>query len=369
MTRLAPLSFFPHLRAGLTTLCALLLAAAIAPGALSQSGGIIGTGAPGAVPNLGVVGTVTEFGSVIVNELRIQVRPDQLKDARSGQSLQRGQRVLIKVHKTDQGLQAVELRALPKLTGQVGSDGQHLTLLRKRLVGALEGPTKARVEAKMAALQPGQWVAVDAIQIGDSDLLLGALEVIAPPPVVAVSGILSLEAGTSRFLVGGQPIVLSRKATRGMPFMRTDVLGRQVRVEGKMRPDGTLVVISFDIDPIGEALKQDRPLEVELEGSYQRDGGALVVSSDIARLRVPAQDHPRVIADQGPALIKARLLPTGLLQIVEVRPWQPARPPAPPPQPRPQPQGYWYFDGLSWYFMPIVNWPQAHVPGISAQGR
>lgn len=353
MPRTLPLLTLPSLTGSSRLLAACALAWLISAAAFGQSGGIIGTGAPAPLPNLGVVGTVTEFGSVIVNELRIQVRPDQLEDPASGTRLERGQRVLIKVSKTDQGLSAVELRALPKLTGQVGSDGQYLTLLKKRIVGALEGPSKAEVEARLAALRPGQWASVDAIQIGDQDLMLGSLQVIAPPPVVGLSGILSLEPGTSRFLVGGQPIVLSRKATRGMPFMRSDILGRQVRVEGKMRPDATLEVISLEIDPVGEALKQAQPLDVELEGSYQRDGAALVVSSDIARLRVPAEAHPKVTADQGPALIKARLQPSGLLQIIEVRPWQAAKPLAPVPQP--QPQGYWYFDGYYWYYMPVVN--------------
>lgn len=336
-----------------------LLAVAVAgfsgldlPSARAQSGGIIGTGSPLAYPNLGVVGTVTEFGSVYVNQLHIKVRPDQLTNSQTGSKLQLGERVLVKVHKGSDGLRAVELRSLPKMEGQVGSDGQSLTLLNRRIVGALDGPSKAVTQNALAALRPGQWVSVDAIQIGDNDLLVGSVAVIAAPETVGLSGILSLQPGTGRFLVGGQPFVLSRLVTRGLPFMRTDILGRQVRVEGRMRADNVLEVITFEIDPVGEALKQAQPLDVELEGSYQRAGAELVISSDIARLRVPASQHPKVTADQGPALIKARLLPTGLLQILEVRPWQAASKPV---IPKPQPRGYWYFDGTYWYYMPVVN--------------
>lgn len=335
-----------------------------------QSGGIIGTGAPAGAPlgapNLGVVGTVTDFGSVIVNKLRIEVRPDQLRVGKEQRSLKRGERVLIKAFRNEQGLQAVELRALPKVEGQLKRQGADLTLLGKRLVGALEGPSKTQVEAQLARLQPGQWVSVDAIQVGDQDLLLGSITVIPAPAVISTTGILALAPGSHRFQVGGQPIVLSKKATRGMPFIRTDLLGRVVRVEGKMRLDGLLEVISFTPDPVANALKQDQPLTVELEGSYQRQGNALVISSDIARMQVAAAAYPKVTADAGPALISAQLLPSGFLQINDVRPWQPAVKPSPPPPPPAPLQGYWYFDGYYWHFMPVVtpgNMP-GNMPGI-----
>ncbi len=321
--------------------------------AQGQSGGIIGTGTPLSAPSLGVVGTVTDFGSVIVNKLRIEVRPEQMRVGPDARPLKRGERVLIKATRNEQGLQAVELSPLPKVQGQLKRQGQDLTLLGKRLAGALEGPSKPQIEAQLARLQPGQWVAVDAIQVGDQDLLIGSIAVIPAPPVIATTGVLALAPDSHRFQVGGQPIVLSKKATRGMPFIRTDLLGRVVRIEGKMRLDGLLEVITFTPDPVANALKQEKPLTVELEGSYERKGATLVVSSDIARMQVAAAAYPKVTANAGPALISAQLLPTGFLQITDVRPWQPAVKPSPPPPP--PPMGYWYFDGYYWHFMPVVN--------------
>ncbi len=332
-------------RAGRLLVALLLIGASQAFG---QSGGIIGTGAPLGAPNLGVVGTVTDFGSVIVNKLRIDVHPDQMRVGSDKRALQRGERVLIKAVQDEQGLRAVELRPLPKVTGKIERQGPDLYLLGKRLSGALEGPNKSQVEAQIAALQPGQWIAVDAIQVGDQDLLVGSLAVIPAPLVITTTGILSLAPGSHRFLVGGQPIVLSKRATRGMPFIRTDLLGRVVRVEGKMRLDGVLEVISFIPDPVANALKQDKPLTVELEGSYERKGDTLIVSSDIARMRVPTSAYPKVTGQAGPALITAQLQPSGFLQITDLRPWQAAVKASPPPPPQ-QPTY-----GLYWHFLPVV---------------
>lgn len=338
-------------RAGWLLVALLLIGASQAFG---QSGGIIGTGSPLGAPNLGVVGTVTDFGSVIVNKLRIDVQPDQMRVGSDKRALQRGERVLIKAVQDEQGLRAVELRPLPKVTGKIERQGPDLYLLGKRLSGALEGPNKSQVEAQIAALKPGQWIAVDAIQVGDQDLLVGSLAVIPAPLVITTTGILSLAPGSHRFLVGGQPIVLSKRATRGMPFIRTDLLGRVVRVEGKMRLDGVLEVISFIPDPVANALKQDKPLTVELEGSYERKGDTLIVSSDIARMRVPTSAYPKVTGQAGPALITAQLQPSGFLQITDLRPWQAAVKASPPPPPQQPTYGYWYFDGLYWHFLPVV---------------
>lgn len=191
-----------------------------------REGGLVGTG-------LGLLGVITELGSVWVNGLRVVYPPDLRVDTAFGSEpvsrLSVGDTVQIEAYKTPTAWQAFSIQRYQPLISTV----EAISPDRKTIVVLQTLVELAPDVALPAGLQQGHWVEISGLWRG-AQLIASKVTRVAPLPEHAVRGVLSIAAdGTSRVgsvvVEGLRPETVRQGQTlaiRGIP-VRT---GRQLRL-------------------------------------------------------------------------------------------------------------------------------------------
>lgn len=212
--------------------------------ALSSAGGIGGTGMEfwrGGIGGTGIIGTVTGFGSVVVNGMHIAYDPkmplDSVISGQTAEDLRVGQQVAIEASRVDGRLTARAIALRYRLAGPIESISPHASLVR--IMGRsvhISPQTHFAAGVKtpdggVAGLRVGQNIMVSGLRHG------AVLEAgfIAPAPradFVLLTGVVSAHGGRT-VVVAGQKIVLDAGRR---PHVRN---GNMVRIVGRLT-DGTV---------------------------------------------------------------------------------------------------------------------------------
>lgn len=204
--------------------------------------GIGGTGISGT----GIVGTVTAFGSIWVNglrvdlpsttQLRIEGHPAQPADVRIGQTV-----AMTAVPGGPTGLSAQRLEVRFAVAGPVErtTAGSTLVLGQRIDLADAEGTT---------ALTPGRWVAISGLRRPDGVIDASRVDPWEPARGWILRG--RLDSVTPKTLtVAGLTLSRGRSLTGTLP-----AVGSTVRVAGKPDPNAALAVEADPFNPFGSTV-------------------------------------------------------------------------------------------------------------------
>ncbi|WP_376964648.1 DUF5666 domain-containing protein [Azospirillum sp. A26] len=204
--------------------------------------GIGGTG----ITSTGIVGTVTAFGSVWVNGLRVDLpqttqvriegRPAQPGDVRIGQTV-----AMTAAPGGPTGLTAQTLEVRFAVAGPVDrtATGGALVLGQRIDLAEAEGTT---------ALTPGRWVAISGLRRPDGVIDASRVDPWEPARGWVLRG--RLDSVTAKTLtVAGLTLSRGRSLTGALP-----AVGSMVRVAGKPDPAAALAVESDPFNPFGSTV-------------------------------------------------------------------------------------------------------------------
>lgn len=234
--------------------------------------GIGGTG----ITSTGIVGTVTAFGSVWVNGLRVDLpattqvriegRPAQPSDVRIGQTV-----AMTAAPGGPTGLTAQTLEVRFAVAGPVErtmSDGAHsAVVLGQRIdLAEAEGTT---------ALTPGRWVAVSGLRRPDGVIDASRVDPWEPARGWILRG--RLESVTPKTLtVAGLTLSRGRSLTDALP-----AVGSVVRIAGKPDPAAALAVEPDPFNPFGSTVSTlSIETYVDSSGQTTSPGGPRIGGAD-----------------------------------------------------------------------------------------
>ncbi len=227
-----------------------------------REGGIVGTG---------IVGTITEVGSIYVNGQHIRFDQDQSVASPLGErlasTLVAGETVIAEAIRDGDAWHARSLRAYLPIVGPVTKivEGQI------EILGALvEVSENAASIAELAggAITEGDWVAVSGLWRGGV-VVASRIERVDPLPMASVVGTYRSEAGEGRV---GSVRMLDIDIQHARPL---DVL----TVQGAPTPDGIeveAVTIGLFTGPVGEVLIEGYLSEPNIEGAYTVQGSGML---------------------------------------------------------------------------------------------
>lgn len=228
-----------------------------------REGGIVGTG---------IVGTITELGSIYVNGQHIRFDANlsvtsPLGD-RPASSLVPGDTVVVEAaREIDGGWQARSMKAYLPIVGPVAAVAPR----RLEIMGALiEIPENAASIADFvgAEVANGDWIAVSGLWRGDV-VTASRIEKIAPLPMASVVGTYSSDGASRR--VGTVPL-LGIDIQHARPLDVLTVQGRPTTVG----LEGETVTIGLFTGPVGEVLFEGYLSEPDLEGAYTVQGSGFL---------------------------------------------------------------------------------------------
>jgi len=248
----------------LAFLCLTLLVTAASPAEDKEEreGGIVGTG---------IVGTVTELGSIYVNGQHVTF-DDALPvtsplGGRLASSLVPGETVVVEADRQESAWHARSIKAYLPIVGPVASVApRHIEVMG----AVIEIPDNAGSLAAFVgnAVEAGDWVAVSGLWKGDA-VAASRIETIAALPMASVVG--TYRADPPAVRVGTVRL-------RGVALEHArplDVLTSQ----GTPTPDGlevAAVAIGLFSGPVGEVLFEGYLSEPDIEGAYTVQGSGLL---------------------------------------------------------------------------------------------
>lgn len=259
----------PRIRA--TFLIAMLLAG-LSPGIVSAEereeteGGIVGTG---------IVGTITELGSIYVNGQHILFDPDQTVASplgdRPAASLVPGETVAVEAVRAADAWQALALRAYLPIVGPVASvEGRRLAALG----AAIEIPAGvASVEQFVGEpVAAGDWIAVSGFWRGDT-VVASRIEKIPAQPLASAVG---TYRPSDEFDSVGAVRLIGVRLEHARPM---DLL----TVQGAPSTGGIAVeavAIGLFTGPVGEVLFEGYLSQPNLQGAYTVQGSGFLAYAD-----------------------------------------------------------------------------------------
>ena len=285
-----------------------LLASALAPasgfaaGTSPRDQGIGGTGLPAAPPadsdrgigGTGVIGTIRQFGSIVVNGLRISY-PEAVRVEIDGRpatpgDLRLGHVVAVVATGARDHLSTDTIRVQHEVLGPIQSiTGRTLSILGQ----------KVSVEGKAPALRPGDWVAVSGIRRIDGTVAASLVEA-ASPGVARVSGPLVARDGG---------LAISGLTVTGMS---PGLAGQRALIEGTLR-GSEFVPSAISADPAGGVLSTSRT--VSIEAYVARSGDRLLLGSG-----QPVGGGVSARASGGPSIVTGEVGPGGQIRATSVGP-------------------------------------------------
>lgn len=218
----------------------------------------------------GIVGTITAFGSIWVNDAHIHfddktsVTINQ-SPATSGE-LQLGQVVAVNSHSDGDDYQARSIDIIHEVVGpihQLSEQDQQLEVLNQNILIKDETvifSTLAQTELALGQLSSGAYIEVSGLRQHDGDIVASRIDIIETPEQLQLIGELS-QTASGNWQINNQTIEIDN-------LLIPETLDKRLLVSGQLEGEN-LIAESIDIDSI-EIILEDAS-ELIYEGYYFED--------------------------------------------------------------------------------------------------
>ena len=280
--------------------------------AISQSGGIIGTGSQ----PLALYGTVTQLGSVYVNGARVF--------GASVTGLPVGQKVILQAEATSNGIVAKGVVPLPLKVAPVELTPQGVSIFGRTVVGVMDGPMRSAIEHRLSHLYDGAWVQYQGVNVGSDGIFLSELRITSlPAGGASASGVLMrASSGSGIWQVSGVPIKFTKKALPHGYVIPGSWVDKVFNVSGYVE-DGILMVETYSIDKMTSAFLTEITPPLILEAGYVKTQDSIAIATDLGAFSYPLESFPDLqdLPPVGMVTISATMDRDGKLRPTAYRQW------------------------------------------------
>jgi hypothetical protein len=311
------------LAASLAALTLMLGCDAVRQGIQYVGGGIGGTGAPasrtadGGIGGTGIIGTVTGFGSILLNGKEIEIVPstriERFLEASTLESLRIGQIVAVDAQELGQSLIARTIEQLPAIVGpiaRIASSAQTFEVMGQT-VRVTADTVLATGDVGLANLAIGQHVEVNGLRTGDGTIIASRVDRVRDDTPALIRGTVTAVDG-NQLTIGKLSIEVRDPSEHGA------APGHKVGIVGKLDGDRMLaqrVLVEPDI-PFGGHFRR---LSIEGVAGESVGATARIVGLPPAELARSALAQPEQFLPGTPVVVDLSLEPNDRLIIQSAR--------------------------------------------------
>ncbi|MEM9602762.1 MAG: DUF5666 domain-containing protein [Pseudomonadota bacterium] len=232
--------------------------------------GIGGTGQrlEDGIGGTGIVGTVTDFGSIWLSDVRVEFDETTTIEAngqtRPADALEIGQVVAVLSDKLDARYRARRIAIVYEVIGAIATvdrSANRLTVLNQSItLGNAARVIRGDAAVSFADLTPGERVRVSGLRRADGSIVASLIESTPPSPTVQLVG--TLRDG----MLSGMPVVLASGLAGTTPAGR-------LRARGRLE-NGRVHIDSVALDDVAYTVAQSSELLIEgflVDGAFEGD--------------------------------------------------------------------------------------------------